>query len=78
LPRGERPQAVLALGPEQLALASERALYVFDDRDPARLVERALLPVGARAGPGGSGALLASGERIWCAVGSAIAAFRLR
>jgi len=78
LPRGERPQAVLALGSEVLALATERALYLFDDRDPARLVERALLPVGARSGPGGSGALFASGERVWCAVGSAIVAFRLR
>ncbi len=78
LPRGERSQAVLALGPELLALASERAVYLFDDRDPARLVERALLPEGARAGPGGSGALLASGERLWCAVGSALAAWRVR
>ncbi len=78
LPRGERPQAVLALGSEVLALASERAVYLFDDRDPARLVERALLPESARSGPGGSGALLASPERVWCAVGSALAAFRLR
>lgn len=78
LPRGERPQAVLELGGEVLALATERAVYLFDDRDPMRLVERALLPVGARTGPGGSGALVASGDRIWCAVGSALAAFRLR
>jgi len=78
LARGERVQAILALGPEILALASERALYLFDDRDPARLVARAALPEAARGACGGSGALLASGERIWCAVGSALAAFRVR
>jgi len=77
LPLGERAQAILALGPEVLALATGRALYCFDDRDPARLVARARLPEAAHGAPAGSGALLASGERIWCAVGASLAAFRL-
>jgi hypothetical protein len=78
LARGELPQAILQLGPETLALATGRALYLFDDRDQARLVERAVLPRGAAQAAGGSGSLCASGERITCAVGSALAAWRVR
>jgi len=74
LPRGEHAQAGAALGPELLALLSERALYIFDDRDPARLVERVEMPKGAV----GAGAILASGERLVCAVGSVLVVFRVR
>jgi hypothetical protein len=77
LARGERIQALLELGPQLVALASQRALYLFDDRDPARLVERVELPAAASGSAEGSGCLIASPARLACAVGSALAVFHL-
>lgn len=78
LARGEEPQAVLAIGAEGLALATDRALYLFDDRDPVRLTSRARLSAACAGSARGSGALLALGSRLVCAVGSSLASFRLR
>ncbi len=78
LPRGEDPQAVCSLGPDGLALATDRALYLLDDRGAARITCRATLPAACARTARGSGALHASGERLACAVGSTLALFRLR
>ncbi|MBK7645374.1 MAG: hypothetical protein IPJ19_20445 [Planctomycetes bacterium] len=78
LPRGEALLAVRVLAPEILVLATGRALYVYDDRDPLRLAARVPLPAAAREACAGSGALLLSGDRLTCAAGSALAVFRVR